>query len=207
MRASIAIAISLALCTAATSARADDDRHSESHDGLFVRVEGGIGYLHASANYAGVTATSTGGTGMLGAALGGAIAPNLVLYGEVWGMACPNPNVQFAGSNSIAKNTTLNYGGLGLGIGFFLMPANLFLGVSLDLTRLAVTNSDGSDSHSDVGLAATVTLGKQWWISDRLGLGISLQGIGGGNRDNNNDTNSATYKTFTGLAALTFTYG
>ncbi len=177
------------------------------HEGLFLRLEGGVGFLSATANDQGATSTASGGAGYLGAALGGAIGENLVLYGEIWGMGAPNPNIQIGASNTIAQNTTLNYGGVGLGLGYFFMPSNLFLGVSLDATRLGVTDSNGTQSDSDIGAAASLTLGKQWWISERTGLGLSLKCIGGGNSNNNNDPNSTTFKTVTGLVTVTLTYG
>lgn len=202
---SVAAALA-ALCFAAPAALAQSSP-PETHQGFFLRLQGGIGYLHADADYLGGNASAYGGSGVLGLAVGGAVAENVILYAEVWGMSAVSPTVQFAGATRVLQDASLNYGGLGLGLGTFMMPANVFLGVSLSLTRLGVTDSDGSRTNSDVGLAVSATLGKQWWISQHAGLGLSVTVIGGGNRDNNNDTNSATYKTFTGFGAIALTFG
>ena len=178
-----------------------------THQGLYLRVEGGLGYLHSEADFASTSATAYGGAGYLGFALGGAIAPDVVLYGEIWGMGAVNPTYQFAGATGTLDNQTLNYSGLGLGIGFFT-AGNVFVGISLDATRLGITDNDNGDqSRSDVGGAVTLTIGKQWWISPHWGLGFSVKGIGGGNHQDNDNNDSATYKTFTGLGTITLTYG
>ena len=130
-----------------------------------------------------------------------------MLYGELWGMSAVHPTVQFAGFTGTANDQTLNYGGLGIGLGFFIMPSNVMFAVSLNLTRLGVTNTDGSSSNSDIGLALAASLGKQFWVTERLGLGIALKVIGGGNRDDNNKANSTTYRTISGVGVLALTFG
>ena len=179
----------------------------ETHQGLFLRLQGGLGYLRADADYLGGNSSAYGGSGVLGLAVGGAVAENVIVYGELWGMAAANPTVQFLSATHVLQDASLNYGGLGLGLGTFLMPANVFLGVSLSLTRLGVTDADGTRTNSDAGLAVSATLGRQWWISHHAGLGLSVTVVGGGNRDNNNDANSATYKTFAGFGAIALTFG
>lgn len=179
----------------------------ETHQGFFLRLQGGLGSLRADADYLGGNSSAYGGSGVLGLAVGGAVAENVIVYGELWGMAAANPTVQFLSATHVLQDASLNYGGLGLGLGTFLMPANVFLGVSLSLTRLGVTDADGTRTNSDVGLAVSATLGRQWWISHHAGLGLSVTVVGGGNRDNNNDANSATYKTFAGFGAIALTFG
>jgi len=206
MRSLLLSAAVAVVCLAAPSAAHAQVTEPFTHRGIFLRLEGGGGYMNSNVSYDSASATVSGGALYGGFALGGAIAENLMLYGEIWGMGAPNPTVSIGSSSTTANNSTLNYGGLGIGIGYFFV-SNIFLGVSVDATRLGVTDSNGDDSHSDIGGALTLTLGKQWFISDHLGLGLSLKGIGGGNRDNNNDSSSATYKTFTGLGTVTLTYG
>jgi hypothetical protein len=208
--ASAAIAATL---LTAPAARAQYGPHEGSrdgvHDGLFLRLQAGIGYLHADADFSGGTSSAYGGAGVLGLAVGGAVAENVVLFGEIWGMSAVNPRLRFEGSTTTLQDSSLNYGGVGLGIGTFVMPAHVYLAVSVDLTRLGISNNDGSNSYSnsDVGLAVTATLGKQFWLSRYAGLGLSVTAIGGGNRDNNTDSNSATYRTFTAYGALSLTFG
>lgn len=201
------LAAALAVLSLAAPAALAQGTAPESHQGFFLRLQGGVGYLRADADYLGGTASAYGGAGVLGLAVGGFVAENVLLYLDAWGMSAVSPTVQFLGATRVLKDASLNYGGVGLGLGTFMMPANVFLGVSLSLTRLGVTDSDGSKTNSDVGLAVSATLGKQWWISHHAGLGLSVTVIGGGNRDNNNDSNSATYKTFTGFGAIALTFG
>jgi hypothetical protein len=204
-RLSFAVAAALLLCLAAPARAQSTPR--ETHRGLFLRLQAGGGYLRADADYLGGTSQASGGAGMLGIAAGGAIAEDVVLYGEVWGMVAANPTIRAPGSASYLLDGSLNYGGAGVGLGTFLMPANVFLGVSLDVTRLGVTNYDGTRTSSDLGLAVTATLGRQWWFSRHGALGLSVTLVGGGNRDDNNDPNSATFRTFTGFGAMVLTFG
>jgi hypothetical protein len=201
-----ALAALATIVLAAPAARAQHDQ-PETHHGLFLRVQGGLGYLRADADYLGGNSSAYGGSGVLGLAVGAAVAENVIVYGELWGMSAVSPTVQFLSATHVLQDASLNYGGIGLGLGTFLMPANVFLGVSLSLTRLGVTDADGTKTNSDVGLAVSATLGKQWWISRHAGLGLSVTVVGGGNRDDNNDANSATYKTFTGFGAIALTFG
>lgn len=206
MRSSALLAGLAVLCLAAPAARAQY-APPYSHQGFYLRLDGGLGYLSGTADFDnGTSATAKGGAGYLGLSIGGAVSPDVVVYGELWGMSAVAPTVQYGGFSGVARDQTLNFGGLGLGIGTFFSH-NVFFGVSLDLTRLGVTNSDGSSSNSDVGLALTATLGKQFWVTERVGLGFGLKLIGGGNRDNNNNANSTTYKTFAGVGVLALTFG
>jgi hypothetical protein len=204
--AAAALAALAVLCLCAPAANAQNVP-AYTHEGLFVRLQGGLGYLRADADYLGGNSSAYGGSGVLGLAVGGNVAENVVLYGELWGMAAANPTVQFLSATHVLQDASLNYGGLGVGLGTFLMPANVFLGVSLSLTRLGVTDADGTRTNSDIGLAVSATLGKQWWVSRHAGLGLSVTVVGGGNHDDNNDANSATYKTFAGFGALVLTFG
>ncbi len=203
----VTAAAALAALFLAAPAALAQNSPPETHQGLFLRLQGGLGYLRADADYLGGNSSAYGGSGVLGLAVGGAVAENVIVYGELWGMAAANPTVQFLSATHVLQDASLNYGGLGLGLGTFLMPANVFLGVSLSLTRLGVTDADGTRTNSDVGLAVSATLGRQWWISHHAGLGLSVTVVGGGNRDNNNDANSATYKTFAGFGAIALTFG
>ena len=196
-----------AVCLAAPAVLAEGTGGTHTHKGLFLRALGGVGYLHANADYNPGAATADGTAGFLGLAIGGALAENLVLYGEIFGMSAANPSVQIGPFIGTDKNSSLNFGGLGVGLGTFFMPSNVFLGFAVDATRLGLTNNDGSQTNGSPGLSLSATLGKQWWISDQGGLGVSVQVIGGGNRDNSNSNNPATYKTYSGLVALTLTYG
>jgi hypothetical protein len=208
MRFALVPAALAALCIAAPAAHAQMARPF-THEALFIKVDAGIGYLQTKADFADTSAEFYGGAGYLGFSIGGAVSSNLVIYGELWGMAAASPTGKFGGITVQAnRNITLNYSGLGVGIGTFVMPANVFLGFSVDATRLGITNHDNGDqSNSDIGGALTLTLGKQFWLSPRLGLGVEVKGIAGTNKHNNNDNNSANYTTLTGMGLVALTFG
>ena len=131
---------------------------------------------------------------------------DVILFGEVWGMSAVSPKVQYGSASFVASDQTLNYGGIGIGFGWY-SSSNLHFDLSLDFTRLGVTNNRGDGSNSDVGLALTASLGKQFWLAPRVGLGFAGKLIGGGNRDNNNDPNSTNYKVFSVLGVVALTFG
>jgi len=113
------------------------------------------------------------------AAFGGAIAPNLILYGEVLGMIVPDPSVSYGGVSTTSSGTTMALVGLGPGLAYYLEPTNLYLSGTVTLSHLEVSYNYYSDdyyysdytpsteSYTGVGFSAVV--GKEWWGLDQLG--------------------------------------
>jgi hypothetical protein len=164
-------------------------RHT--HDGFFMRLSLGGG--GASASRSGEK--YSGGSGAFGAAFGGAITQHLILYGEIFRHSAHEPNYKL-GSNSVTqRGWDLNIAGVGPGVAYYFMPLNLYLSGTLLLQRASLSEShDSNDARAltDVGLAASLMVGKDWWVSDNWALGVAAQFLLGSAKDHYDESNWTT---------------
>ena len=74
--------------------------------------------------------------------------------------------------------------GLGPGLAYYFDPSNAFIGATLLFSQLVINNSDGNKiGESDWGVTVEGTVGKEWWVSDNWGLGLSGQLMAGAMKD------------------------
>ncbi len=170
------LAIAAIACWAGGIERAEAAGGVHEHDGLYLNLEAGIGGLWTN-----VTATATGndvklsgGGGMLGVAVGGAITPNFVLAGRLWGTAAVNPDLTVNGQKGSTTDTSLGMGGLGLDLTYYFMPANVYLTATPSIGSLSVSEA-GTSYKFDTGFAIRLAAGKEWWVSERWGIGLNVQ--------------------------------
>jgi hypothetical protein len=90
-----------------------------------------------------------------------------------------------AAEHGVLADTTFSALHLGGGITYWLMPANVSLAASIGLARSSVEGNPvnigvelPTADASDLGLGLHLALGKQWWLSRRVGLGATLSLIG-----------------------------
>lgn len=149
-----------------------------AHDGLFMRVDVGFGYLSASESYAGATDTYSGAGLSWGAAFGGVIAPNLVLFGQLLGTTVWDPNFHVTGTASEnLSGVSMSMFGIGPGVAYYFMPLNAFVSGTALLTKISFTDDvyDTSLGDSDLGFGLAVTGGKEWWVSHDWGIGLAAR--------------------------------
>jgi hypothetical protein len=120
----------------------------ERHDGLYLRLQLGT-------NIASLSKIEGSSVGLaLDVAAGYSVIENLALFGEL--------------------RLTNGLVGFGVGAVYYLMPINIYLGGSLMMAMSGVDGGYGS-VNSNLGPAVSLQAGKEWWLSDQLGLGISAQ--------------------------------
>jgi hypothetical protein len=150
---------------------------SHQHDGFFLRLTLGPGYLHNSASYQGQTIKLSGVGGTFGVAAGGVISPNLVIYGEAIGTTVTDPSYDEGSGSVTANDTTLSTVGIGPGIAYYL-DGNAYLSATLALTKMSWSYDSYGYSTSydtDWGFGGSLSGGKEWWVSDNWGLGVAGQ--------------------------------
>lgn len=150
-----------------------------SHDkGFFMRLSGGAGYAHAGSRAGSSDVTLSGFAGQLDLAFGGIITPNLALTGELFGMSAFEPTMKFGSASTRLEDTRFRVGGLGVGLTYYFMPANIYASAAVGIGSAQVRGV-GSDfvveANTDPGLAINVMAGKEWWIARRWGLGVAVQ--------------------------------
>jgi hypothetical protein len=147
-----------------------------THDGFYLNLEGGLGALSTS-----VTASNTGNdvklsgaAGLFGIALGGAVTPNFVIGGRLWGTAASDPDLEINGQSGSTTDTSLGLTGIGLDLTYYLMPINIYFQATPSIGLLSV-KEQGTSYDFDSGFAIRLAVGKEWWVSDNWGIGLNLQ--------------------------------
>ena len=164
------------------------------HRGFYFHADLGFGYYNSSGG--GNTISGTGGG--LGVCIGGGVADNLALFGELFDAVVANPNI----NGTSTQNTNAGIGGLGVGVAYYVSPINLFLSGIVGFGRL-ITESNGTQGSSDPGLVARVGVGKEWMVSQSWGLGVAGYLNFGSNKDQGG---TPTWTTVSPLVAFSATF-
>jgi hypothetical protein len=146
-----------------------DSATPHQHAGIFLRAYLGAGYRSMSA-----TDTSmkiSGGGGSFGLAIGGTVAENLILLGELMVEVAQNPTIEMGAQSTDTTDASLAFLGLGPGVAYYIMPANVHLGASLLLTEATLTYKGTKIAETDWGFGGVVRVGKDFWIGKNFGLG------------------------------------
>jgi hypothetical protein len=173
MRDLVKAAVVVAVLGTAGVVRAGGAPHT--HDGFYLNLEAGLGGLSTS-----VTATNTGndvklsgGAAMFGIALGGAVTPNFVIGGRLWGAAASNPDLEINGQGGSTSDTSAGLSGIGLDLTYYLMPINIYFQATPSIGLLSVKEL-GTSYDFDSGFAIRLAVGKEW-VSDNWGIGLNVQ--------------------------------
>jgi hypothetical protein len=111
--------------------------------------------------------------------LGGTIAPNLILYGSLIFYE-GNADVSINGASAGSVDNGAGVVGFGPGIAYYLEPANVFFAGTIRVSGLGISSSRGNTGWSSrAGATLEGQIGKEWWVSDNWGLGVSAQMLGG----------------------------
>lgn len=152
------------------------------HDGFYMRLVGGAGYLNTTASYAGQSTTISGFAGSFAAAFGGTIAPNLIIYGEIAGMSARNPEVSSGGQSWTAHGTTLSMLTFGPGLAYYLQPMNVYFSGTVGFGYFNSSRNDDDyygdeddGENSDLGFGFSTMVGKEWWLTADWGIGVAGQ--------------------------------
>lgn len=141
------------------------------HLGFYLNLDLGLGYLGSSASFAGSDFKLSGAAGEFSIAIGGAIQENLILAGQLWGYSASDPEATID-SVSVPGPATLTLTGIGVDLVYYVMPANLYLSITPSLTSLSVEQGGVSES-TETGVGLRLAVGKEWWVSERWGVGLN----------------------------------
>ena len=152
-----------------------------THDGFFLKLGLGGGYTSYGNADDAVDSTLSGGAIEFDLSIGGTIADNLALYAFSAANAVPNPTLTVGSVEAESDDTVLTLRSFGVGLSYYLMPANVSLSIGAGITsaELEVRDPDSSvriTGTSDIGPYAFVGIGKEWWVGDEWGLGLGVKG-------------------------------
>jgi len=184
------IAMAVACLAALPGARAMADEYPPAHQhrGLYLHVELGLGGMNTRA---GATSTTedmslSGVGGAFNLAVGWSIGDHLVLGGEVWDMAVPQPDVK-VGSASTTSDSDSQVAVVGWGptIRFYIAPEhlNMFVAATPSITQVN-TRLNGNEGSTQNGLGLRLSMGKEWWLGhSQWGIGVAGHLILSSNKD------------------------
>jgi hypothetical protein len=141
-----------------------------THDGLYVGVRTGAGWLRHPAFS---ESDLAGWDWQLALAVGVAITPRVVLFGELAESQVWQPG----GMGPVDFNLVA----VGPGLTYYLDPSNFFLSASLGVSqfgwRAETMDTRYGGSGSTRGLTGRFSVGKEWWVSSNWGLGLAAEAL------------------------------
>ena len=180
------------------------DPGAHRHDGLYVRMFLGPGYTSMKLPDADVELSGTGGA--FGIAVGAAVQENLIIFGELFDDIAVNPDLKMNGQ-TIGSGSDVSAGtvGVGAGLAYYFMPANVYVSGALTYTRLTLQQDNEEIAKSDFGPGVSLMVGKEWWVSNNWGVGVALQVFAGRMKDSDAQ-GSPTWETTAAALAFSATY-
>jgi hypothetical protein len=192
----LALAVLLGLSSAlpAAAQAANGDRR---HDGFFLSLSPGVAFGSTEADLGGNAGTwdnitFRGPGGLLDLKIGGAVRENIILSADLIARNVPGPRLEtVGGTETLDDDIVLSDATLGMGLTYYVMPANIFLSGTLGFGTFRLQNVDDEDEEpvdTKAGLSFHAKVGKEWWVSRNWGLGVALgYGFLGAKRDDNAD--------------------
>jgi len=153
---------------------------THAHEGLYLGVQSGFGYLRTSESSDGETDVFSGVGVTLHAAVGMAVVRHLILSADVVVTAVRNADWTsqgfVLGNGPSASGRDLTLLGVGPG-GTYYLPSNYYASASVLLSKLWFldANTDFPPPDTQWGVGGAVAIGKEWWLSRSWGLGVAAQ--------------------------------
>jgi hypothetical protein len=163
---------------------------THNHDGFYLRLAIGFGgtlmstHDHVLDNVGNIDTSGWGFGTSIG--IGGALTDNLILNADLFQATTFNPSVDVDGHHvgrASRVGTDLGIGedmeiaGLGIGVTYYIMPANVYLAGSIGFGQAIFEANSGDRAGSDIGVAGNLMVGKEWWVGRDWGIGVAGQMI------------------------------
>lgn len=168
------VIVSMVLGAGVTSVRAQEastaPTRSAERSGFWLRGNFGMGYASFSSDEAKIT-----GAAAVGAiSVGKFFSDNFVGFVEIVVSSITGPTFEMGGKTVTAdEDITSLVGGIGIGVGYYVVPSSVFLGGSLSIATLSLEVDNDKVAETDPGLAGSLILGKDFVISDKWTLGVA----------------------------------
>jgi hypothetical protein len=144
-----------------------------SHDeGFFLRLSAGGGPASTKLESGGEKVELSGSAADVNFAIGAIVSPNLAVHGTLFGWLISDPDVEITGLGSEQANADVDLSGFGAGLTYYFMPANVYVSGTIGAGTLSI-DGVGGNYESDTGILFDLTVGKEWWVGNRWGLGVA----------------------------------
>jgi hypothetical protein len=145
------------------------------HDVFYLRLHLGGGFAHmGGTDAAGDELAFVGGGPSFGVALGGAVMPNLIIFGNLFGIGISDPDVEFNGAPYGSASGTTTIAGIGPGLAYYFDPYNIYISGTVAAMQFQANDSNGTSQYeSEIGFGFQGMLGKEWWVTQDWGIGLA----------------------------------
>ena len=148
------------------------------HKGLYLSMSVGPLFGSVTDDLGTYTMDMSGTGAQFDFKIGGAIKENLILHATLISNSLLGPTIKISGNSSTKASDNIAVGEamLGGGLTYYIMPSNIFLSGTLGLGNFSIidTNDNNNNVSTQRGFSMQLKIGKEWWISKKWGLGISL---------------------------------
>jgi hypothetical protein len=143
-----------------------------THDGFYLQLDVGLGYLSTSVetqlgdvSYSGVTIPSA-------LMLGGTVGP-VVIGGGFFGDYAPSPSISINGESSELEDVSLTLIGIGAFADFYPDPhGGLHFQPFVGWGALEASSGGDSSGSDPTGLVLALGVGHDWWVADEWSIGV-----------------------------------
>jgi len=151
----------------------------QAHYGIYLRLLAGIGFPETNRNWNANGESdeiSVDGTGpALRLQLGASVIPNLIVYGEISGSYMREPDVVWDDIPQTPEHTNFLILDYGLGATYYILPYDFCISGSLTASQTKYGYEEsGKIIYTDIGLGANLLIGKEWFLSEKIGAGFAL---------------------------------
>jgi hypothetical protein len=143
------------------------------HDGFFLSLSAGPTYASIDNEASSLKLVYSGWGAGFDVRIGGTVAPNFMLSGDLMGWVLENPKVDVSGYGSGSlQNTSFLQSTIGVGVTYYFMPVNMFLAGTVGFAGFSL-DANGQTANTDKGLGLYLKVGKDWWVGPDWALGIA----------------------------------
>lgn len=176
------------------------------HDGFYLHMQiGGGGTQVSGTGTLGESVKISGSSLSIGIALGGAITPNLIVFGTVFFSGLGRPDVTVGGFASGTSNASAVVSGIGPGVAYYLEPLNLYFSGTLGAMQFELDDVNGNAIYqTKAGIGCQILVGKEWWVSQDWGLGVAGEFVGASMKDKSDDSITWSATAFSLLFSSTY---
>jgi hypothetical protein len=154
---------------------------ARTHDGFFLQLDLGGGYLSSEFDEGGLQMKMDGGAGEFSVAVGYNVVPNFIIGGQLWGASVSDADLEVNGA-AVPADVTLTLGGIGVNLTYYFMPINVYVQATPSITTLT-GEIDDDEADTDAGFGIRFAVGKEWWVSDSWAIGLNAQAAFSSNDD------------------------
>jgi len=151
---------------------AQEGSDGRTHEKFFLRFLAGMGAGNIALDFPESDMVFSAAGGLFHFQIGSEIAENLTLFGDLGGFTLTEPTVEWQGLSNTAENADISSFGVGAGLSYYFMPADIYLSGSFLLSQV-ILEGENIEAEGKMGPCVFLCVGKEWWVGKKWGLGIA----------------------------------